>query len=169
MNFFFYRAHKLFLIRRDQSQRIPFGFGASSSSNAMNIIFGIVRRIKIDHMRNILNVNAARRHIGRDQHLAFPLFEMLQSVHALVLAFISMNDRSADIVSLERMRQTIGTYFCARKNNHRRHVRAIAQKPQDQFRFLFACNWIKQLPDLRRWPRTGASNANNYRVFAYFI
>jgi len=51
-----------------ETDGIAFGARARCASNAMHVVFRVVRQIEIEHVADVRNVQAARRHIGCDQH-----------------------------------------------------------------------------------------------------
>lgn len=52
-----------------QRNRNAGGTGARGAANAMDIGFRHVGKLEIDNVRDAVNINAARRNIGRDQDL----------------------------------------------------------------------------------------------------
>ena len=75
--FFFDGLYEFFFIRRNQRQRIPLRFGPCRASDAVNIVIRVVRHVEINYVRDVLNINTARRNIRGNQYLTFALFEML--------------------------------------------------------------------------------------------
>jgi hypothetical protein len=61
----FNRRHMLGIFRDHQSERIAAGFGATGASDAMNVIFRMLRHVVIDHVADIGNVQTARGDIRR--------------------------------------------------------------------------------------------------------
>ena len=46
--------------------------------NAVDVIFGVVGHVEIDHVRNVFDIQATRRHIGRHQQLDGMLAETVE-------------------------------------------------------------------------------------------
>ena len=51
-----------------EADGVAVGAGARGTADAMHVVFGIVRQIEVEHVADIGDVQAARRHVGGDQH-----------------------------------------------------------------------------------------------------
>ena len=45
--------------------RIAVGFGAGSAANSMDVIFGMLRHVVVDHMAHVRDIQPARRDVGK--------------------------------------------------------------------------------------------------------
>ena len=63
------------VFRCDECERVPSPLGASRAADAMNVGIGSVWHVKVDHMRNAVNVEAACRDIGGDHYVEVACFE----------------------------------------------------------------------------------------------
>ena len=64
----FYNRRKIFFVRaRRQGEGVAFKPGAPGAADAVNIIFGVDRHVKIKNVTHADNVEAARGDIGSDQ------------------------------------------------------------------------------------------------------
>ena len=58
---------------------------SGGSTDAVNIIFGILRQVIIDHMADIFNMNAAGGNIGGNQYFNFTVFKLFHQPKAFAL------------------------------------------------------------------------------------
>ena len=63
---FFNGAQQSLIVLCDQGQRASARTGATGAANAMHVVFGVVRQVKIDHARHVGNVQAPRSDVGGD-------------------------------------------------------------------------------------------------------
>jgi hypothetical protein len=62
------RAQGSLIFRRNKADGVSNGMGSASSSDAMNIILRMHRKVVIHHVRNPINVDTARSDIGGNEH-----------------------------------------------------------------------------------------------------
>ena len=79
--------------------------GAAGTADAVHIVFGVERHVKVEHRRHILDVQAAGRHVGANQQIDFALFEGLERFQTLVLALVAMQRCRLQAFSLQRAGQ----------------------------------------------------------------
>src|SRR5271170_1175719 len=60
------QVYALFL--RDQANCFARLAHSRGAADAMDIAFGLVGQIEVDHMRNVRDVESAGGHVGRDHH-----------------------------------------------------------------------------------------------------
>ena len=84
----------------------------------MHVIFGDVRQFIIHHMRQLFDVEAARRNIRRHQDAHVPLLEICQRLRARALAFVAVNGGGADAVLRKLLAEPIRAMFGAREDEH---------------------------------------------------
>ncbi len=102
-------------------------------------------------MRHIFNVNTARRDIGRDKDLRTAEFKAVERRDALVLAFITVNNRRFDARSFERNKQTVRARFGFREHNDGGHgVAVLGHKTHEEFRFLIMRHRINGVSNTHR-------------------
>src|SRR5690606_8974607 len=65
------------------------GAGATGTTDAVYVVFRIVRQGVVDHMADAIDMDATAGHIGSDQHPQFALAEVLQGAYPLVLWHIA--------------------------------------------------------------------------------
>ena len=86
---------------------------ARGAANAVNIAFGHVGQVKIDDMRDIVDINATRGNIGGDQQTQLASFKVRQSALALWLAFIAVNGAGADACFFKALYHLVSAMLCA--------------------------------------------------------
>src|SRR5688500_16431327 len=78
------------LLGADQRDRFAGKAGAAGAANAVDVILGRVRQFVIDDERQLLDVEAARRDVGRDEYRNLALLELLERLHALGLGAVAV-------------------------------------------------------------------------------
>src|SRR5262249_26248829 len=73
----FDRLEKIRLFRRNQRDRLAGHPRAAGAADAVNVIFWRVRELVIDDEGQLLDVDAAGRDVGRDQHRAVAVLEVV--------------------------------------------------------------------------------------------
>src|SRR6185503_4174050 len=68
-----------------------FGAGARSAADAMDVGLGHVRQLVVHHMRDAVDVDAARGDIGRDEHARTARAEALERALARILRLVAVN------------------------------------------------------------------------------
>lgn len=75
-----YIAH---LVRRCKRNGASLAAGASGSSDAMNVVLGIVRKIEINHEFDAGNIDTARRDVSSHENAIFSRFKSVESFTSL--------------------------------------------------------------------------------------
>ena len=65
-------------------------FGPSGSADAVYVCFRCGRHVEVDHVRNLLDVDASGGDVGRHQHLETARSEALHRAIALVLRHVPL-------------------------------------------------------------------------------
>src|SRR5688500_11022908 len=81
-------AQRSLVLRGDEADRVADGEGAAGAADAMDVIFGVHREIVIHHVRNAVDVDAARGDVGGDEDAHSAGLEVLERAQALVLRAI---------------------------------------------------------------------------------
>ena len=119
----------LFVIaKRDRLSRFARSRGAA---DAMNIGFGDLRQFKIDDMTDAVDVDAARRDVGRNERARFSGAEGGQRALALALALIAMNDGSVDARLIECAADAIGAVLGAGEDEDAGELEIVEQLDQE--------------------------------------
>ena len=84
------------LFRRDKSDRQSLAISTTSgTTNTMDVIFRIMRNVKIDYQTNIININTTGNHVCRYQDINVPILELLH--HLLTLCLLEIRVHRGDI------------------------------------------------------------------------
>ena len=76
-------ASRLFLsLRRHQRERRAVLAGAAGAADAVDVIVGVARRLVIEHMADVGNVEPARGDVGGDQELQIAGAEAVERLGA---------------------------------------------------------------------------------------
>src|SRR5512138_204781 len=75
----------------DQRQRRTRGAGAPGAADAVDVVLGDVRQLEVDHLRQLVDIDAARRDVGRHQHAHAAVLEARQRLGARRLALVAMD------------------------------------------------------------------------------
>ena len=62
--------------------RHAFSSRTGRASNAVHVDLGLIGQIVIEHVRNVVNVDATAGDVGGDEHVDTPLLEILQRLGA---------------------------------------------------------------------------------------
>lgn len=104
---------------RDERERVTCSLGASRTSDAMDVGIGRVWHIKVDHVRNAVNVQTARRNVSSDHDAEVSCFEAVQGLLALSLSAVAVQAGDAMTRMRDLTSQLIGAMFSAGKNEYR--------------------------------------------------
>jgi hypothetical protein len=77
---------------RDKSNGKSIFISSSGSSNPVNVVFGIFRKVKIDDLRDICYIDTASNQVGGNQDLDFSILKLLYGLETEILCFIGMDD-----------------------------------------------------------------------------
>src|SRR5258708_7500141 len=78
------------LVRRRESDGVPFASRAARASNAMHIIFAVIGKIIIYHKLNSLHIDTARGDIRRHKNAIFTCFKSFERLTALAKRAVGM-------------------------------------------------------------------------------
>src|SRR5262249_3307829 len=90
----------------------------AGAADAVHVVLGDVRQVVVHHVRQRLDVDAARRDVGRDQHLQLEGLEARERLHALRLALVAVDRRGRDAVALELLGEAVRAVLGAAENQH---------------------------------------------------
>jgi hypothetical protein len=87
----------------------------------MDVDFRFIGKIKIEHVRDVLDIDAATGDIGGHQHKHITFFERGEGFGSGGLTLITMNGIRGNANLAELLRQTICSVFCSCENNAARN------------------------------------------------
>src|SRR3989304_156996 len=100
-------------IGTDEGDCLAAGPGPSGSADTVDIILRYMRQIEVDYVRELMDIETARRDIGRHEDLDPVLLEIIQGAGALGLALVAVDCRRLDVVSFQTLDQFIGAVLGA--------------------------------------------------------
>lgn len=74
-----YAPQQLAFVGADQGDGMTRGPGTAGTTDA-DIIFGHIRQLKVDHLRQLVDIQASRGYVGRHQHLDVATLETSQGL-----------------------------------------------------------------------------------------
>ena len=75
-------AQQLVLVDAHQRQRLALGAGAAGAADAVHVVFRHVGQLVVHHVRQLVDVDAARGDVGRHQHPHCAVLEVGQRLGA---------------------------------------------------------------------------------------
>ena len=74
------------------------------AADAVNVVFGHVRQLVVHDVRQLFDIEPARRDFRRDQRHDLVRLEVRQRAHARALALVAVNRRGRNAACLELLR-----------------------------------------------------------------
>ncbi len=116
------RAQHAPLARIDQRDRHALAADAAGAADAVHVDFGRGRDVVVDDVRDVIDVEAARRDVGGDEHVGLLLPEELHDAVALLLFHAAVERLRAVAVRFERVGQLVHLDARAAEDDRRRRV-----------------------------------------------
>ncbi len=91
-----------------ETDGVAFGAGAGGAADAMHVVFRIIGQIEIEDMADIGNVQAARGHIGGDQHGNVAVVEIAHHFQTFVLRDVAGQGLRHEAIGGQRSFQHLG-------------------------------------------------------------
>src|SRR5882757_9607001 len=95
-----------------QGESVAHVLSATSSSNAMDVIFRMLGDIVIDHVTDAGDVESSRSDIGRNHDFVFAAFKPFERFDAFALSAIGMQNGNRMVPMFQFVRDAIGAVFC---------------------------------------------------------
>src|ERR1700730_6614064 len=113
------------------------GAGPRSAADPVNIGLRHFGKLEIDHMRDAVDVEAARRYVGCDEGTDAAAAKCFERTFPLALALVAVNRTSRDAAVVEMLGDLVGTAFRPCEDEGPGHSR-IAEKLDEEIA-LAAC------------------------------
>ncbi len=101
------------------------GAGPAGTPDAVHVGFGDVRQIEVDHVAELLYVDAARGDIGSDQYAGLTVLEILQYPLAVVLGLVPVDSLGSNFVLGQDLGDLVGPVFGPAEDQCRFDLRII--------------------------------------------
>ena len=101
-------AQRNHVLAAHEGDGLTTGAGTTGPADAVHIVLGHARQLIVDDVGKAGHINAAGRHVGGDQHLAFPLTQAVQCPGALALIHVTMQRIHGKAFALQFLGQLLG-------------------------------------------------------------
>src|ERR1039458_3456376 len=88
------------------------------SADSVNVCFGDIGYVIIDHVRNIINIYPTRCNICSNEYRGLTIFKVAQGSLAGILCLITMDGISMYLRLMKYFHDAVGTMLCAGKNKY---------------------------------------------------
>ena len=122
------QALLLDIAERDRVTRLA---GARGAADAVHIRLGLHRKIEVDDMGDVVDVEAARGDIGGDEHGRAARAEGVEGARALVLRLVAVDRLGVDAVGLQLAREAVGAVLRLGEDDgalHRERVEEVDEE-----------------------------------------
>ena len=97
----------------------PWRAGAAGAADAVHVVLGHVRQLEVDDVRQLVDVDAARGDVGRDQHLQVALLEVGERLGARASGSCCRGSPSRVMPCFEQvLDEAVGAVLHAREDQH---------------------------------------------------
>ena len=97
------------LLRQDERDAGAAAARAAGAADAVDVVVVALRRIEVDHVRDVVDVEAAGGNVGRDERRDAAGLELSERALALVLREVAVHrDRPDVVLALELARELVG-------------------------------------------------------------
>ncbi|MCB9533683.1 MAG: hypothetical protein H6698_05120 [Myxococcales bacterium] len=103
----------------------------AGATDTVDVALGLVRELEVEDVRHVVDVEAARREVGRDQHADRAAAEAVERALARILRLVPMDRRRDDAVALEVLHEPVGAVLGPREHDRPLH-RGLRQQLGDQ-------------------------------------
>ena len=101
-------AQRNHVLAAHEGDGLTTGAGTTGTADTVHVVLGHARQLIVDDMGKAGHINAAGRHVGGDQHLAFPLAQAVQCPGALALVHVAMQRIHGKAFALKFLGQLLG-------------------------------------------------------------
>ncbi|MNF77489.1 hypothetical protein D3C84_596370 [compost metagenome] len=109
---------QFFFIGRDQRDRLAATSGAARAADAVDVVFLDIRQFEVDHMGQLVDIQAASGDIGGDHDPHVTGLEVGQGLGAGVLALVAVDRHGRQAVLVEVLGQAVGTVLGTGEHQH---------------------------------------------------
>ena len=104
-----------------QRDGAAFGAGAGRPPDAMHVGLGHLGQLEIDDVRDVVDVDATGRNVGRDQDAQLGVAEEVERMLALLLALVAVNGGDTNAGRVQMLGHLVGATLGAREDERARH------------------------------------------------
>ncbi len=107
---------ELHLVDADQRDGLAGDAGATGPADPVDVVLGDHRQLVVDDVRQRIDVEAARRDLGRDEDGRATRLEVGERAHPLRLALVAVDRDGGDAVLLELLGEAVRAVLGARED-----------------------------------------------------
>src|SRR6202140_4753198 len=137
---------QLMFIDANQRQRLARRPGPTRTADPVNIILRHVWQIEVDDVRQLIDIDTARRNIRRHQHLQRAVLELGEGTRACRLALVAVNGQRADAVLRQLLGHPVRAMLRPREHQHLEPV-VLTDQMREQLALLVAIDGVNLLRD----------------------
>src|SRR5690606_4956632 len=104
--------------------------GASRSSDSVDVVFGLVRRVVVHYVRDQVDVDSARGNVGRNENADAPALDTVQRALALTLRAVGVDDRRGEALLSQLAHDPVGAMLGPGEDEYVLHVLAAEHLEQ---------------------------------------
>ena len=109
---------QLLFVRRHQRDRLAATAGTAGAADAVNVVFLDVGQLEVDHVRQLVDIQAAGGDIGGHQDAHLVRLEVGQGLGARVLALVAVDRDGRQAVLIEVFGEAVGAVLGASEHQH---------------------------------------------------
>ena len=128
--------HEAFFVQAHQVDRSAVCARTPGAANAVHIVFAHIGDFVVHHVRQVVNVDAARGNVGRHQGAHVTALETGQRLGACCLAFVAVQRHGRNAVLFQKLGHVVGAKLGAGEHQHLAPVVGVDDVRQQ--RLLFA-------------------------------
>ena len=112
-------AQHVAFARGDKEDGIAFATGTSGAADAVDIGFGVVGNVVVEHVAYALDIEAARGNVGGDEDIELAILQLLDGPLALRLGKVAVDCRRSEAACLQAFGKLLGGNLGAGEDDHR--------------------------------------------------
>lgn len=126
-------------IRTAQRNRDALLTGSSCAPDAVDVAFRFDGQFEVEDVGHAVHVDPSGCQVSRDQDLNFVLAKRRQRLLPSVLGLVAVNGNSIDLVSVQVLRDKVGSTLGFGEDNRLSYIARLDQFGQQRFLLLVVC------------------------------
>ena len=110
----------------------PLCLRAAGATHAMDVVLRHPRDVEVHHVPELVDVDAARRDVGRHEHAVLAALEALERLGALALGAVAVDALGIDALAHEPAGQPVGAMLGAREDERVADLAALEQRREER-------------------------------------
>jgi hypothetical protein len=113
------RAQHAAFARGDEQDRLALAARAAGAADAVDVALGVVGDVEVEHVADALDIEAARGHVGGDQHVDAAVLELGDGALARLLVHVAIDGGGGNAARGQLVGQFLGAELGTREHDHR--------------------------------------------------